>query len=112
MSTFKMAENVILIPAEVVHDVKECKSARAAKLRVAAYCRVSTDEDNQQNSYKTQIDYYTSYIEANPDWELVGIFADEGLSGTQTKNRREFKRMIRLCRRGRIFNLTITRFFT
>ena len=77
-------------------------SPEAARLRVAAYCRVSTDEDNQQNSYKTQIAYYKSVIAANPDWEMVAIYADEGLSGTQTKNRTQFNRMIRMCRRGRI----------
>ena len=74
----------------------------AVKLKVAAYCRVSTDEENQQNSYKTQIAYYKSLIAANPDWEMVAIFADEGISGTQTKNRTQFNRMIRMCRRGRI----------
>ena len=54
--------------------------------RVAAYCRVSTDEDNQRNSYATQISYYSDYISRNPDWQFVGIFADEGLSGTGKKN--------------------------
>ena len=72
------------------------------KKRVAAYCRVSTDEGNQLNSYKTQIAYYKSLISANPDWEMVAIYADEGLSGTQTRNRTQFNRMIRMCRRGRI----------
>ena len=73
-----------------------------SKQRVAAYCRVSTDEDNQQNSYKMQIAYYKSLITANPDWEMVAIYADEGLSGTQTRNRTQFNRMIRKCRRGGI----------
>ena len=73
-----------------------------SKQRVAAYCRVQTDEDNQQNSYKTQIAYYKSLITANPDWEMVAIYADEGLSGTQTRNRTQFNRMIRKCRRGGI----------
>ena len=45
-------------------------------LRVAAYCRVSTEEENQQNSYATQVKYYTDFINQNPNWELVGIFAD------------------------------------
>lgn len=72
------------------------------KKRVAAYCRVSTDEGNQLNSYKTQIAYYKSLISANPTWEMVAIYADEGLSGTQTRNRAQFNRMIRMCRRGRI----------
>ena len=77
-------------------------TTEVSKQRVAAYCRVSTDEGNQLNSYKTQIAYYKSLISANPDWEMVAIYADEGLSGTQTKNRKQFNRMIRMCRRGGI----------
>ena len=73
-----------------------------SKQRVAAYCRVSTDEDNQQNSYRTQIAYYKSVIASNPDWKMVAIYADEGLSGTQTRNRTQFNHMIRMCRRGGI----------
>ena len=69
------------------------------KLRVAAYCRVSTDEENQKNAYSTQISYYTDYIGSNPNWQLVGIFADEGISGTRTKNRTQFNRMIKMARR-------------
>lgn len=72
------------------------------KLRVAAYCRVSTDEDDQQNSYATQIRYYTDYINSKPDWKLIGIFADEGISGTQTAKRTEYNKMIRMCRRRKI----------
>lgn len=72
------------------------------QLRVAAYCRVSTDMEEQQNSYQVQIEYYTDYINSNKDWTLVGIFADEGLSGTSTKKRKEFNRMIRMCKRGEI----------
>ena len=72
------------------------------KRRVAAYCRVSTNSEEQLNSYAAQKAYYTQRIEENPDWELAGIFADEGLSGTSMKKRTEFKRMIAACKRGRI----------
>ena len=58
------------------------------KLRVAAYCRVSTDEEEQASSYEVQIEHYTSFIQGNPEWELAGIFADEGISGTNTKKGR------------------------
>ncbi len=75
---------------------------RSGIKRVAAYCRVSTDSEEQLNSYEAQIEYYTRVISENPDWELAGIFADEGLSGTSTKNRTEFNRMIAACKRGRI----------
>ena len=74
----------------------------SGKQRVAAYCRVSTDSEEQLNSYEAQKTYYTQKIEENPDWELAGIFADEGLSGTSLKKRAEFNRMIAACKRGRI----------
>lgn len=75
---------------------------RSGKQRVAAYCRVSTDSEEQLNSYVAQKAYYTQKIEANPDWELAGIFADEGISGTSMKKRTEFNRMVAACKRGRI----------
>ena len=75
---------------------------RNGKQRVAAYCRVSTDSEEQLNSYAAQKTYYTQKIEENPDWEMAGIFADEGLSGTSMKKRKEFNRMIAACKRGRI----------
>ena len=71
-------------------------------LRAAAYCRVSTDKEEQLNSYEAQKAYYTQRIAENPNWELAGIFADEGLSGTSLKKRKEFNRMIAACKRGRI----------
>ncbi len=75
---------------------------RSGKQRVAAYCRVSTNSEEQLNSYAAQKNYYTQKIEENPDWEMAGVFADEGLSGTSMKKRAEFNRMIAACRRGRI----------
>ena len=72
------------------------------QLRVAAYCRVSTDQEQQANSYQVQIEYYTDYINSNPEWTLAGIFADEGITGTSTEKRTAFKRMIRLCKQRRI----------
>ena len=72
------------------------------QIRVAAYCRVSTEQEEQQNSYQVQIDYYTQLINQNKEWELAGIFADEGISGTQTKRRTEFNKMIRLCKKRKI----------
>lgn len=67
------------------------------KTKVAAYCRVSTNSADQQNSYATQVRIYTNMIKARPDWELVEIFADEGLSGTKSENRTSFQRMLRMC---------------
>lgn len=71
-------------------------------LRAAAYCRVSTDKEEQLNSYEAQKAYYTQRIAENPNWVMAGIFADEGLSGTSLKKRKEFNRMIAACKRGRI----------
>lgn len=74
----------------------------SGRQRVAAYCRVSTDSEEQQSSYAAQQNYYTQKIEENPDWEMAGIFADEGITGTSMKKRTEFNRMIAACKRGRI----------
>jgi len=67
------------------------------KKRVAAYCRVSTNYTDQKTSYATQIRVYQKMINDNPDWVLVDIFADEGISGTKADNRPEFQRMIKMC---------------
>lgn len=72
------------------------------KLRVAAYCRVSTETDEQATSYEAQIEHYTEYIKKNPTWEFAGIYADDGISGTNTKKREEFNRLIDDCMTGQI----------
>jgi len=72
------------------------------KLRVAAYCRVSTDSDEQATSYEAQIEHYTNFIQKNEEWEFAKIFADGGISGTNTKKREEFNRMIEECMDGDI----------
>ncbi len=97
---------VVIIPPKSQEEIKQSK-----RLRVAAYCRVSTDEDEQINSYKAQIEYYTEKINKNPEWQMAGIFADEGISGTQAKKRPEFLKMIRLCRQGKI-DLILTKSFS
>ena len=78
--------------------IKQSKPKKK-KQRVAAYCRVSTEQENQQNSYAIQISYYTDYITRNPDWQLVGIYADESISGIRNKNITQFNKMIRAARR-------------
>ena len=99
------APNVTIIPAKV--QTAESRS-KYHQLRVAAYCRVSTAQEEQQNSYQVQIAYYTDLINRKKEWTLAGIFADEGISGTQTKKRTEFNRMIRMCRNKKI-DLVITK---
>ncbi len=73
-----------------------------AKKRVAAYARVSTLTDNQEDSFETQVDYYTRFIQANPEWEFVGVFADQGVTGTSTKKRADFNKMLRKAKSGEI----------
>ena len=77
-------------------------SVAARKKRVAAYARVSTEQDEQQSSYEAQVDFYTRHIKSNPDWEFVEVFADRGITGTNTKNRENFNRMIDLALNGGI----------
>ena len=78
-----------------------------AKLRVAAYARVSSDSADQLNSYLAQVDYYTRHIGENPDWELVDIYADEGISGLDARKREEFNRMLADCRTGKIDRILV-----
>jgi len=93
--------NVMVIPA--MHIVGTQKpTGEAQKTRVAAYCRVSTEFEEQESSYEVQVEHYTNYIKSKPEWELVDIYADDGISATNTAKRDEFKRMIQDCRDGKI----------
>lgn len=69
---------------------------------MAAYCRVSTDQLEQLSSYEAQVAYYTAFINNHPDYEMAGIYADEGISGTNTKKREQFNKMIENCKAGKI----------
>lgn len=93
---------------EVIPAKRDIFPDSPKKLRVAAYCRVSTDNEAQAGSYQLQIQYYTEYIQNNPSWIFVGVYADEGLSGTLTKKRVQFRQMIKDCRDGKI-DLIITK---
>jgi DNA invertase Pin-like site-specific DNA recombinase len=95
-----MPQKVVMeIPANpMLGDLRK----RKRKLRVAAYCRVSTEEDEQQNSFEVQVDYYTEKITHHDGWQLAGIFADDGISGVRTKKRDQFNEMIELCRKKKI----------
>ena len=82
-------------------------------IKVASYCRVSTDKDDQANSFETQKRYFREYIENRPDWELYEIYADEGITGTTTKKRAQFNRMINDAYAGkfqRIITKEVSRF--
>lgn len=90
----KVAPRFVTIPA--------AEQPEARKLRVAAYCRVSSDSLDQLNSFAAQNAYYTALIGGNPDWELVDIYADRGITGTSTDKRDDFQRLLSDCKRGLI----------
>ena len=99
-ATTTLDRRVRVIPATKTQGA--IHSTHDGKKRVAAYCRVSTDSEEQLNSYEAQKTYYTQKIQDSPDWEMAGIYADEGISGTSLKKRAEFNKMITACKRGRI----------
>ena len=93
-----------VIPAKAVEGLGESTSIR----RVAAYVRVSTDNDEQTSSYELQKNYYTEYIKAQPGWEFVGIYDDEGISGTSLEHRKGMQQLIEDCKAGKI-DLVLTK---
>ena len=86
--------NVIVIEA--------AQRPEAQKLRVAAYCRVSSDSSDQMNSFAAQMNYYTTLISGKENWTLVDLYADAGISGTSAEKRPDFQRLLSDCRKGRI----------
>lgn len=103
----EMRKNVMVIPA-VKKFGNTVTKEEVKKLSVAAYCRVSTDTEEQATSYDTQVAHYKEYISKNQMWKFVGIYADDGISGTGTKKREEFLRMIDDCMAGKI-DMVITK---
>lgn len=107
-----MAKKITFIPPK--QSLNEGSLApKIDKVHMAAYCRVSTNHEEQLLSYENQVRFYTEYINDDPKLELVGIYADEGLSATNTKKRVNFNRMIKDCEEGkidRIITKSISRF--
>ena len=91
---------IIEIPASMRESAGLKNTVR--KLRVAAYCRVSTEEEEQQGSFEIQKLYYTEKINSTPEWEVAGIYADDGISGVHTKKRDGFNQMIQDCKKRKI----------
>lgn len=98
-------KNVTFMPPDPKFEQKDI---RKQHLRVAPYCRVSTDKEEQLSSYEAQIEYYTARIADNPEWTMVRLYADEGKSGTSTKKRKAFNQLIADCEKGKI-DLVITK---
>ena len=99
-------KNISVIPAKPALDRAFRPQLKA--LRVAAYCRVSTLQEQQETSYEAQVNYYTEKIKNNPNWKLAGIYADDGKSATSTKKRGNFQAMIDDCMVGKI-DMVITK---
>ena len=94
----------VLIPAKPRINPNE----KDQLFRVCAYCRVSTDSDEQLSSYELQQIHYKKLVESHPNWDLKHIYADEGISGTSLKKRDEFNEMIQACERGE-YDLIVTK---
>lgn len=102
-----MAKTVTTIPATLSRFTSAPINSKK-KRRVAAYARVSTDNEEQLTSYEAQVDYYTNYIQGRDDWEFVSVYTDEGITGTNTKKREGFKSMVADALSGKI-DLIITK---
>ena len=89
-----MDKNVLVIPAE---EIRRQEQTVKGKLRVAAYCRVSTDDERQLGSFENQIEYFTRLIDDNVKYDFVKVYSDEGISGTSIRSRRRFCSMIDDC---------------
>ena len=99
------------VEVQVIPAIEDRDGYEKPKLRVCAYCRVSTDMDTQALSYELQVQYYTEFIGNNPDWEFVGVYADRGISGTSLRHRDNFNRMIEDCKAG-LIDMIITKAVT
>ena len=95
-----MGKKITVIPANRTKGAEPAQEKK--KLHVAAYCRVSTEQEEQLGSLANQVQYYTAFINSNPDYELVDIFADEGISGTNTRKREGFQKLIKACDEGKV----------
>ena len=92
-------KNISVIPAVPTHMAEGSQQTKL--LRVAAYCRVSTLQEQQESSYEAQVNHYREKIQNHPGWKLAGIYADDGKSATSTKKRLDFQAMIEDCMAGK-----------
>lgn len=90
-----------------ITEITTVKQQITTKIRLAAYCRVSSDSADQLHSFAVQIRYYSEYTAKHPEYELVDIYADEGLTGTEMKKRDELNRLIRDCKKGLIDRIIV-----
>ena len=96
-----------------VTEIKPIEAASTQKIRLAVYCRVSSDSEDQMHSFANQIRYYSTYTREHPEYELVDIYADEGITGTSMQKRDEMNRLLNDCKGGhidRILTKSVSRF--
>lgn len=97
-----MERNITVIPAKKRSHSAKSTASVAEKIRLAAYCQVSTDYEEQASSFENQKEYYSKYVDKHKEYELAGIYADEGITATNTKKRDGFNQMIADCEEGKI----------
>ena len=97
--------NVRIIKANPFNFKNEATESRL--LKVAAYARVSTDSEEQEDSFDRQVSYYSNYIQSNPEWEFVKVYSDPGISGTKAESRPGFMEMMEDCRKGKINRILV-----
>ena len=107
MAEAARVRTVTMIPQRI-QPLTQLPLHAVAKRKVAGYARVSTDSDEQENSYEAQVDYFTEYIQSRDEWEFVKIYTDEGITGTSTKHREGFNEMIADALAGKI-DLIVTK---
>ena len=100
MNDKRLTNGSLALNNKKVITIDAVKTLEEAKLRVAAYARVSSDSTDQLNSFVAQTTHYISLISSNENWTLVDIYADEGITGTSADKRTEFKRLLSDCRKG------------
>ncbi len=103
-----MEKEVSIIRAKSSLEDRRMRGKEIVRKRVAAYCRVSTDGEEQLNSFSSQVKYYSDLIDKNPDWMMAGVYADEAITGTQVSKREGFQKMIKACMNGEI-DMVITK---
>ena len=94
-----MGKNIIVIPPKKKEKIKD---DIIVKKRMAAYCRVSSGKEEQLASYEAQMKYYKNYYKNHKEYSFAGLYADEAISGTRTKNREQFNKMIEDCKKRKI----------
>ena len=104
--TDRIKGNLALSPQKVL-VIEASNGPEAAQLRVAAYCRVSSDSSDQLNSFMAQLNHYTELISSQKSWTLVDIYSDEGITGTSAQKRPDFQRLLTDCRKGKIDKILV-----